>query len=196
MDWWTLAFAAVAAAAALAAARWGWLDRPQHGWNIRRTREPELDERTEGTEGSETYRKQKTTFAVRAVGTAVAHNVEVRVAGALTYKSKAGSRMYQPSMGAGSRPIVFDVWLSDTTDSKLYIEILWTQLRPYRQLGERIEAESLAWEKWRWNWNCICLRRRSGGGWWTARPVRTSGRWVPTRRRARAEIPVTTEASA
>src|SRR5690606_34416354 len=129
------------------------------------------------------------TFTVRAVGTAVVHNVEVRAPGSLRCAPKSDSTMFQASMGVGSEPIVFDVWFSEKAESKVYIEIIWTRLRPYRAYGERVEVESLAWEEWRWHWGRVCLRRRPGGKWWTARPVRTSGGWVPMGGRARAEIP-------
>lgn len=186
MDWWTLVFAAIAAVASTVVARWGWVDRPQHGWNIRRTHDPGVDEQTEA---GATYKRPKMTFTVRAVGTAVVHNVEVRAPGSLRCAPKSDSTMFQASMGVGSEPIVFDVWFSEKAESKVYIEIIWTRLRPYRAYGERVEVESLAWEEWRWHWGRVCLRRRPGGKWWTARPVRTSGGWVPMGGRARAEIP-------
>ncbi|MEV3993618.1 hypothetical protein AB0J57_32450 [Streptomyces sp. NPDC049837] len=143
----------------------------------------------EQTEKGATYKRLKMTFAVRAVGTAVVHNVEVRVPGTLGVQPEPDSTMFQAYMGAGSEPIVFDVWLPDKTESKVYVEIFWTRLRPYRECGERVEVESLDWQEWRWNWRCVCLRRTPGGKWWTTRPVRTSGDWVPMGGRERAEIP-------
>jgi hypothetical protein len=177
MDWWTVVFAAVAAIAAILAAAWGWTDRPQLGWHIHK-------EARDGTPP----RKPKMTFAVRAVGTAVAHNVEVRVAGALHCESRK-TGMFQPQMGAGSEPIVVAVWLSGNPGSQAYVEIIWTRLRPYREKGQRVEVHSMNWEVWQWRWSSIRLCPRPGGGRWTKRLVRTSGNWVPARRKPRAEIP-------
>lgn len=178
MDWWTLIFAAVAAIAAILAATWGWTDRPQHGWHIRREIE----------EGTPT-RKPRVTFTVRAVGTAVVHNVEVRVAGALHCESSTG--LFQPQMGTGSDPIIVAARLSGKPESQTHVEIIWTRLRPYREYAQRVEARSLKWETWRWRWSSIRLRARPNGGWWTTRLVRTSGAWVPDRRKPRVEIPLT-----
>lgn len=177
VDWSTLVFAAVAAVAAVLAAAWGWSDRPQHGWYIHR-------ETDHGTE----FRKAKMTFTVRAVGTAVAHNVEVRVVGA---RYSTSVRVSQPQMGVGSESIVIEVWLPEQPQPPAYIEIVWARLRPYQEYGQRVDARSMAWEQWRWHWRSICLRRRPGRSCWTTRLVRTSGGWRPDRGLPRASIPLT-----
>jgi hypothetical protein len=177
VDWWTRVFAAVAAIAAIFAAAWAWTDRPQPGWHIHM-------EAKDGTP----FRKPIMTFAVRAVGTAVAQNVEVRVAGALHCESRK-TGVFQPQMGAGSEPFVVDVWLSGNPGSQAYVEIIWTRLRPYLEKGQRVEVHSMNWEVWQWRWSSIRICPRPGSGRWTKRLVRTSGNWVPARRKPRAEIP-------
>ena len=183
MDWWTLAFAAVAAIAAALAAAWSWTDRPQHGWHIHGE-----------TEDDAPNQKPKMTFAVRAVGTAVAHNVEVRVAGVL-HGASPETGVFQPQMGVGSEPIVVEVRLSEKPGARAYVEIIWTRLRPSREYGRRVEIASMGWEEWKWRWSSARLLPRPGGGPWTKRFVRTSGDWVPARRKPRAEIPIAARSS-
>ncbi|WP_434593594.1 hypothetical protein [Streptomyces sp. A5-4] len=173
--------AVIAAVASTAVARWGWIDRPQHGWNVRRTADSHEDV-PKSEAGKTTYKRPRTTFTVRAVGTAVVHNVEVRVHGAPV----GSGRLYQATMSAGSEPIVFDAYLPKSEDSKVYIEIVWTRLRPYRAFGQRFEARSLEWQNWQWNWTSI---RFKVNGKWTAFPARTTGDWVSRNTRPRVEIP-------
>jgi hypothetical protein len=179
MDWWTLVFAAVAAGASALAVAWGWSDRPQYGWHIRR----------EETATVTPHRRQKLTFVVRAVGTAVVHNAEVRVAGAVHAESQ--TNVFRGQMSVGSEPIVVDIWPARKPGSQTYVEIIWTRLRPYREYGLRVNAQSMKWEKWQWYWHTIRLARRPGGGWWTTRPARLDGDWVPDLLKPRAEIPLT-----
>jgi len=48
-------------------------------------------------------------------------------------------------MSARSPSIEFDLHYHQPkkAESKVYIEIIWTRLRPYRVGGERVEAESM-----------------------------------------------------
>ena len=133
-----------------------------HGWHIYRETEDETPNQ-----------KPKMTFTVRAVGTAVVHSVQVRVAGARNFKPQSTS-LFQPYMGAGSEPIVVAVRLWTTkpepeSESEACVEIIWTRLRPYREYGRRVKARSMDWEERRRG--SIRLRPRPDGGWWTRRAL-------------------------
>ncbi|MFI9176067.1 hypothetical protein [Streptomyces lincolnensis] len=204
MDVWTLVAAIAAALASSVVARWAWFDRPQHGWSIHVSSDRGIDETHPGT-GKKIYRRKRATFAVHAVGTAVVHTVRVTAPGALHVgkpekdegaKEAAERRsLYQPTMSVGSKPIEFIVFFHKS--GKVYIEITWIRLRPYRMFGERFDAraladgESPARERWQWSWWSTRPRCCAGGRWWMIWPVRTRGRWVATEEPSRIEIPET-----
>ncbi|MFD9240635.1 hypothetical protein ACFV0D_01605 [Streptomyces sp. NPDC059556] len=203
MELWTLIFAVLAAFASLVVARWEWFDRPQHGWNVHVSRDRGADETL--PTGKKVYRRRQATFSVYAVGTAVVHTVRVRAPGASHVgKPEKGEdvrevverrSLYRPTMSVGSKPIELIVFFPEA--KKVYIEITWIRLRPYRMFGERIDARALAddelpaWERWQWSWRSLRPRCCAGGKRWMIWPVRTQGRWVPADEHPRIKIPET-----
>ncbi|WP_405606403.1 hypothetical protein [Streptomyces sp. NBC_00076] len=194
MNLWTLVAAVAAALASIVVARWEWFDRPQHGWNVHVSSDHGTDEP-----------RKRATFSVHAVGTAVVHTVKVKAPGAFYVgKPETGETaeeaeerrsMYRPTMGVGSKPIEFMALFP--ASGKVYIEITWIRLRPYRMFGERVNARALAdgestdWERWQWSWRSLRPRSRAGGRWWMVWPIRTDGRWVSTEEPSRIKIPET-----
>ncbi|WP_137991254.1 hypothetical protein [Streptomyces vilmorinianum] len=132
----TLIFSIVAALGAASVAYWAWVDRPRYAWGVRY--EWRRDPKTERV-------------VVRALGTAVARSVEVRVPDQLPQRSS--------QMSAHDEPITIDFRRPES--GEIYAEIYWTTAHPLRrrELGERVNLRSLKRERWRWKW------RGSEGCW-------------------------------
>ncbi|GAA2118417.1 hypothetical protein [Streptomyces synnematoformans] len=192
MNWWTLIFAAVAAVASAAVARWEWFDRPQHAWWIRRNRE-RID--VVQQPGKATFRavdfndRHRATFLVHAIGTAIVHNVSIDVVGGKVLGSPELERI--GGMTQGSEPFEFDVLVPPTSEGDAWVEIRWLLPRPLRVFGQRIHVRTGELQRWRWQWRSLRLRKRRSEPWWMMRPVRTTGVWVKHDQSPLARIPGT-----
>lgn len=175
--------AIIAAVAATLAARWGWVDRPSYLWHFR-------------IQDKDGVRKQN--VIVSFLGTAVAYNVKVRAIGYLHPSEKTGQ--HRSEMRRDLEPIEIATYRSkkeEDRNSETYIEVAWTTSRPRRRYGERINTCTTSLEVWRWSWRRLAIqrvpealpRKRPYLYPWEYRVIRTSGRWVPVKRRPLHELP-------
>lgn len=170
----TLIFAAVAAVAAVFAARWEWLDRPQHAWRYRR-RYQNLDQ------------TGRVSIQVLVEGTALFHNVLAGTYGPGVTASDGWKR--ENAMVRGSDPIELSATILPPEKGDAWVEVRWITFRPSRQYGERVNLHTNEFQEWKWRWPSLRVRPRPGEPWWKAMPHRTSGGWKAVRKSPRAEIP-------
>ncbi|MBB5791776.1 hypothetical protein [Jiangella mangrovi] len=183
METWTLVLSAIAAVTATGVFMWGWADRPRLSWAIREFPTALYD-------GSS--RTQISVLEIYAEGSGVAHSVHLKAIGCELHQmdyDPQGPGQDDPfamQMTSASPPLVIQVWHPDD-DSPRALEIRWTNLRPPRAHGFRLDL--LTHRAWRWQWRLKSVRVRR----WV--PIRTDGDWVPFYPRLRHSIPATDPAA-
>jgi hypothetical protein len=190
VDWWALAFAIAATVAAVVAAMWGWVDRPQQTWWYSTVREPEWKPRDGG--GGEVRRLPErhevhaVKVTIRATGAAML-NASLYVDGCTVIGKLEERTPFVGELAPGTDPLRVEVLLPASPEPA-YVGLVWIRRRPLAHFGARLNlrTDSPAQEVWRWDWRS--LRIRSAGG--RVRVVRTTGRWVPHVRALFADIPL------
>lgn len=166
VDWWALAFAVAATAAAAVAAIWAWVDRPQRTWWYRIAIDRE-DPKCRDIE-------------IHASG-APMYAAKLEVYGCKLKGERAERALGKPLLAVGSDPLHVEIELDDDDGTGAFLIITWIRPRPLTHLGCRLHLGTGLQELWRWYWRSLEVRRPCGVPWWHAhkyRPVRTRGRWV------------------
>lgn len=195
-----LAFSVTATIAAVVAAWWGWLDRPQVAFRFNTTRD-----RTRTVDRSARPGESVTdllvvdhqsdgfgaTVKVFCEGDGVVRDVYFRPSGSIKLIPGEREDVLRSRMTADSAPLEINLRVPSLERQKAdpYLEIVWTTLRPRRHHGQRIHLRTRAletwqWSLWRWGW-----RKRPHEPWWKHRLVRTQGRWVVDRKNPLVTVP-------
>lgn len=182
-------FSVTATIAAIIAARWGWLDRPQTAFrfNTSRDRTRQIPRPHQPGETSvdivpidhETDAFE-TTVKVFYEGDKVVRNVYFRPAGSMKLIPGEKEDVFRSRMVADSAPLEIQARVPDhdRQEDEPYIEIVWTTLRPCRHHGQRLHLRTNELETWQWSWWPWGIRKRPHEKWWKHRLVRTRGRWT------------------
>lgn len=174
MDWLTLIAASVAAVAAIFAARWEWLDRPERVWRYRSVyTNPNLGSRVR--------------VVVHADGTGLFFNARAGIYGRGV--KRAGDWQQANAMARGADPFELTAYLDSPEKGPAWVEVRWITFRPRREHGERINLHTREFQEWKWFWRSLSVKPRPGDPWWKMWPHRTEGDWVTVRKSPRAQIP-------
>lgn len=190
MELLTLAFSLLAALSASIAAGWMWLDRPHRSWRITVSRDLLKTTKNGNVEKLGIGSKEDShvaTITLCATGTAILHDVDVRVCGADFTHIDVESSVDR--MVPGGEPIRVDVDIPEASNGEAYLEVIWRRNRPRRMDGERMNLRSLSWSDWRWKWSSLRWVRQPGQPLHKGRWSRTKGLWVERYRPPRVPIP-------
>jgi hypothetical protein len=184
VNWWMLALSAIAAVSATAVLVWQWIDRPLLGWSVReRSRHwPAADDAGPLRTADDLHAAHEVTVSVGVVGQSTAYGVELRFVDCSLRSAPHGVEGFD--LSAGSEPVELRVAVPEGAQPAL-LEVVWTQVRPRRKMGLRVDLRDLSSRDWHWKWSWKSLRL---AGW---RLQRTGGRWVEHRGPRRPGIPHT-----